>query len=102
MGTGNGNKIKHHERPADPRQSTQGKQNQKNIRGRLTTAPAIRGDAVTVSIMTSGGNGPELMRVTLRGRPAQRFAQEATTGDQITFTGTREGGRFVASTYERG
>lgn len=73
-----------------------------NIRGSLTTAPAIRGDAVIVSIMTHEATGPELIRVTIRGDLAQQFCKEATKGETITFKGTKEGGRFIAETYERG
>ena len=73
-----------------------------NIRGSLTTARAIRGDAVIVSIMTYEATGPELVRVTIRGDLAQQFCREATKGETITFKGTKEGGRFIAETYERG
>ena len=73
-----------------------------NIRGSLTAAPAIRGDAVIVSIMTYEATGPELVRVTIRGDLAQQFCREATKGETITFKGTKEGGRFIAETYERG
>lgn len=73
-----------------------------SISGRLTTAPAIRGDAVIVSIMTYEATGPELVRVTIRGDLAQQFCKEATKGETITFKGTKEGGRFIAETYERG